>query len=164
MSRDAVILSPDARRLACRVMSESLQYHRIELLVISVGEKHYHAVARFPCTPQWCALLSSLDPEADGLGSVGFHRHDRKRRKNALDDPPRHYVGIAKKRAARALSDARLVPPGGAFAKRCHVVPVADRSHQLEAVPYVRDHVKEGAATLLPLGELVTNATPFYTL
>lgn len=162
MSRDAVNLTPEARGIACRMMAAAMQYHHIELLVISDGAKHYHAVARFPCTPQWCQLLSSLDPKADGLQSVGFHRFDRTRRKSALDDPPRHYIGIAKKRAARALSDAGLVPPGGAFAKRCHVVPIEDRAHQLQAVPYVRDHYQEGAAVLLPLGKPLDPATPFY--
>ena len=143
MKRAPVLLSRDARILACRTFAVALLHHQVELIELAVTGKHFHLVARFPCTPQWIALVSG--DEAHGLQSVGFDRFDRKRRRSALDDPPRHYTGIAKKESARALQAAGRVAAGGAWGKRCDTIPMTDRAHQLNAVRYVRAHRAAGA-------------------
>jgi hypothetical protein len=125
MTRPAVELSARARRAACHAIAQALLFHHVELVELAVCTTHFHLLARF--TP--------LVPQAHGLQSVGF-----------VDDPPRHYVGIAKKESARALSKAGLVAPGGVWAKRCKVVAIRSREHQLQVVRYIREHSAQGAA------------------
>jgi hypothetical protein len=119
MKRDRVILSPAARELACKVFAEALLFHQVELIDLCVGAKHWHALARF-----------------HPLGQ-GYVTKDRS---------ARHLIGIAKKRSARALSDQGLVQPGGTWAVRCKVKPIADRAHELRVARYIWRHVTKGAA------------------
>jgi hypothetical protein len=55
-------------------------------------------------------------------------------------------MGVAKKRSARYLSDAKLVGRGGVWAARCRPKPINDRAHQVCVFGYIRDHRKRGAA------------------
>ena len=58
----------------------------------------------------------------------------------------RHYVGIAKKDSARALSDAGLVQPGGVWAVRLRCLPIGDRAYQVNVVRYMGSHADRDAA------------------
>jgi len=59
------------------------------------------------------------------------------------DDEVRGPTGRAKKHASFALRAWGL--PGTVWAKKCHALPIADRSHQVNVFHYIRDHVNEGA-------------------
>lgn len=62
-----------------------------------------------------------------------------------MDDPPRHYVGIAKKRSARALGERGLKPAGKTWAAKGKIVPVADRGHfEFLRTAYLPGHVAKG--------------------
>jgi len=58
------------------------------------------------------------------------------------DDEVRGPTGRAKKHASFALRAWGL--PGTVSAKKCHALPIADRSHQVNVFHYIRDHVNEG--------------------
>ena len=62
------------------------------------------------------------------------------------DHRPRHWIGIAKKDSARALSKSGLVPPDGIWAVRSRCLPIRDRAHQLNVFRYILGHVSQGAA------------------
>jgi hypothetical protein len=128
MKRPRVILEPSQRAVACRAMADALQFHRVELLDLCVGATHWHVLARF--TP------FSASP---GIPIPGLDFDTLKREARRL-------LGIAKKESARALSEARLVAPGGVWAVRCGVRQVRNRGHQLALVRYVRAHARQGAA------------------
>lgn len=103
MNRQAVRLSAEARRLACRTMVDSLRRHNIEVIALSVDAYHDHILARFPKPTDrnpWACKAPSRKDDNHMLALI------------------RHFVGIAKKDAARALSDAQLTAEGGAWAKR----------------------------------------------
>jgi hypothetical protein len=63
------------------------------------------------------------------------------------DRDPRKWIGIAKSRSARHLSEAGLCEPGGVWALRCRCWPIRDRDHQVAAAQYILRHAREGAAT-----------------
>jgi len=62
----------------------------------------------------------------------------------------RHFIGIAKKDAARKVSDLKVVQPGGLWAKRSKADPIRDRAHQINTVWYILDHVDERGAIWAP--------------
>lgn len=131
MGRDAVLLGPKARRMACRIMAEALLYHGVGLIDLCVGAVHFHVLARFtPLSP---------GPEGPGLlvPAPAFV---------VLMREARRLLGIAKCRSARTLAEAGLAKRGGVWAVRCGVRPIEDRRHQLQVARYVRDHGAEGAA------------------
>jgi hypothetical protein len=117
MARVPVELSIAARRLACRVIVEALQYYGCDIRAVGVSEVHYHVIARFE------------------------------------NDDVRRIVGIAKRRSAKALSDADLADRGGVWAVRCGVKPVKDAEHVANARQYILDHVTQGAAVWPREGE-----------
>jgi hypothetical protein len=126
MKRPAVVLSSEARKVAIKAMIEALLHHHVELVAISVGGKHWHALARFlPIDPKKRTEIQ--------VNSVSKNRM------------PRHLIGIAKKHAAKAMSDAGLLPRGGVWAVRGGVKPIKDRAHQVNVLKYIRDHAHEGA-------------------
>ncbi|CAA9396095.1 MAG: hypothetical protein AVDCRST_MAG64-1440 [uncultured Phycisphaerae bacterium] len=117
MKRDRVTLTPAQRAAACRVIVESLLYHKVEVLAVAVSAKHWHVLARF-----------------HELGSI-----------LTTDRTARRLMGIAKKNSARALSDAGMVKPGGVWAVRCRPLPVKSRAHQVKVFGYLRKHRAKGA-------------------
>jgi REP element-mobilizing transposase RayT len=119
MKRERVVLSREARAAACEAMASSLVSDGVEVIAICVGAKHFHVLARF--TP----------PDAM------FVTADRKRRT---------LIGRAKGRSATALSKGGLVAPGGVWAKRCRIKPIANRAHQVRVTRYIPAHRKKGAA------------------
>ena len=128
MKRPRVILGPSQRAAACRAMADALQFHGVELLDLCVGATHWHVLARF--TP----FSASPGIPIPGLDFATLKREARR------------LMGIAKKESARALSEARLVAPGGVWAVRCGVRSVRNRAHQKALVHYVRAHARQGAA------------------
>lgn len=121
LTKRKIVLTPGQREFLCRAMAESLLYREVELIDLCIGAKHWHVLARF----------KSLDWRA------------RPKEKNR---DPRHLMGLAKKRSARALSKAGLIDEGGVWAVRCRPLPIRDRSHQLNVAKYIPDHKKKGAA------------------
>lgn len=56
----------------------------------------------------------------------------------------RHHVGLAKKHASHVLREHGL--PGAVWAKRCRVLPISDRAHQVSAFRYIVRHAGQGAS------------------
>ena len=120
MKREPVLLSPPKRDLVCRTMVEALQFHKINVKDLSVSALHIHLLAGFAPVRQTAHIKQ-------------------------ISDPIRHYVGIAKSRSSRALSEAGLTGHGGIWAKRTKIVPIEDRGHFDNVVQYIQDHAQEGA-------------------
>ena len=141
MPRDAVTLSPQARQAALAVMLNAwVHVHKIEVLALSIGGQHFHVLARFrklsteQVTPDEQKPTDSI--RGLPIGSAGLREND----------PARFYVGIAKKESAKVLSSLGLAPPGGVWAKRGKIVPIADREHQIRVMRYIIEHQQENAA------------------
>jgi len=136
MKHPPVFLDAPQRVIACRKMAQALLYHDVELVELSVSAAHYHILARFTPVGQ---------EQSPGIQIPGLPEGKNADTYEILKKTARHYVGIAKKNSARALSDAGLVAPGGVWAVRGKLKPIADRRHQLAVVQYIRDHALEGA-------------------
>jgi hypothetical protein len=116
-----VILSREQCLIVCQTMAEALNYHKIWFADIAVGPKHFHVLAQFP---------------PDRVMSNG----------RAIIDAPRHFVGIAKKEAARRLSTLGLRPQGRTWGKSSSIRPVECEEHfEFLRTRYIPDHVHEGA-------------------
>jgi len=137
MKHPPVFLEWDQRVIACREIAQALLHHGRELIDLSVSAAHYHILAR--CTPVG-------EERSPGIRIPGLPEGKEIDTYEVLKRIARHYVGLAKKRSARALSDSGLVAPGGVWAVRGKLRPIEDRQHQLHVVQYVRDHGLEGAA------------------
>lgn len=86
--------------------------------------------------------------EIDGVQAVAIciddhHFHTLAR---FPDHDPRTWIGRAKRRSAKALSDAGLVERGGVWAIRCRCLPVKDRDHQVAVARYIIGHARRGSA------------------
>jgi hypothetical protein len=128
MPRDGVGLDWDSRVLACRVMLEALRFHLVEVADFCVGKVHWHSLTRF----------YPIDSETWRVIRLEGRSQDR---------DPRHLMGIAKKRSARALSDGGLVPEGGVWARGCGRRYIKNEQHfSVVANKYIPDHAKQGAA------------------
>ena len=132
MTREAVVLSAEARGVACTAIVYALaDVHEIEVLAVSVSAMHMHVLARFPLGKK---------PTFSERGLQGG-------RTSAVDDQVRHLIGIAKKESSKQLIAEGLVPAGGAWAKRGKIVPIGDRGHQVYVYHYILNHgPREGAA------------------
>jgi hypothetical protein len=111
-------LNPVQRRIACDEMAAVLAALGVQVIVLCVGAKHWHLLARF------------------GTGT----RHQWAERS------ARRLIGKAKGRSARALSRAGLIQLGGVWAVRCRCKPVHDRAHQVQVARYILKHAHKGAA------------------
>lgn len=137
MRRGEVFLEWEHRVAACREMARTLLHYKVELVELSVGAAHYHMLARFTAVGE---------EKSPGIRIPGLPTDKRIDTYELLKRVARHYVGLAKKNSARALSEAGLVAPGGVWAVRGSIKPVTDRQHQLNVAGYIRRHVREGAA------------------
>src|SRR5688572_27376081 len=124
MTRPGVTLSRAARKAACAKMVEALKFYKVEVLALCVGGRHWHVLARFPSM------------ERSKSRGIAIPRLWRNR-------TARHYMGIAKKESARALSREQLAPAGGVWAKGCGVKLVKDRRHQVRVFRYILEHAKQ---------------------
>jgi len=137
MKHPEVFLDREHRVIACREMAQSLLRHGVELVDLSVSAAHYHILARF--TPVG-------EERSPGIRIPGLPKGKKLDTYEILKRIARHYVGIAKKDSARALSDAGLLAPGSVRTVRGSIKPIEDRQHQLRVVRYVGDHASHGAA------------------
>lgn len=137
VKREELLLDWEHRVVACREMGRSLVAHGVQLVELGVGAAHYHLLARFtPVGSERCPGIRIPGlPEGRELDTFEL-----------LIRVARHFLGIAKKDSARALSDAGLVAQGGIWAVRGSVKPILDRQHQINVIGYIRDHAAEGAA------------------
>jgi hypothetical protein len=86
MKRKEVELPLDAREIACRMMVESLLFRGVEVIALSVGKRHWHALTRFV----------PLDPKKSrAIAIAGF----------AKNRSPRFLIGI--ERSARREPSAK---------------------------------------------------------
>ena len=117
-----VILSMQQRLIACEKFAEAMNFHKICFEDSAITSKHFHVLAQFP---------------PDRVMSNG----------RPIMDAPRHYIGIAKKESARALSKLGLKPQGATWAEKSHPEPIEDEGH-LEYVKnvYIPRHYHEGGA------------------
>ena len=65
------------------------------------------------------------------------------------DGDPRHWMGLAKKESSAYMRRDGLAPPGGLWAVRCGVTPIADDLHYVNVVKYIADHAEQGAVVHL---------------
>ncbi|MEK6703723.1 MAG: hypothetical protein AABZ53_15795 [Planctomycetota bacterium] len=128
--RAEVLLSRQAREIACRELVASLTFQGIEVLTCAVDDHHFHILARLRLPP-------------DSTGSSAWGR-DRTRH-DPLYAYIRHIGGIAKSRSTFALSDSGVVPEGGVWATRFKITPIKDREHQLTVFGYIGKHIEQGA-------------------
>jgi REP element-mobilizing transposase RayT len=131
MKRDGVELTPQARTVACAVMVKALKFHGVEVIALCVGKKHSHALIKCPKKKRNGKSLGTAVPRLW---------------RNRI---ARHFMGIAKKESARALSKAALAQPGGVWAGGCGVKPIKDRRHHVRVVKYIHDHKAQGAVVWL---------------
>jgi hypothetical protein len=125
-----VRLSPEARRVACDELVACLTHQHIEVIACAVDDHHFHILARFllPEKP------TGSNPWASGTRNQPLYAYIR------------HVVGLAKSRAARAISSLALTSEGGVWGKRFKITPIADRAHQLNTYAYIADHASCGAS------------------
>jgi REP element-mobilizing transposase RayT len=143
MKRDGIELTPEAREHASRAMVAALKFHGVEVLAWSVGRRHYHGLIRCPNkTRNGRSVVQALEDHMRKSLGTAAPRLWRNR-------VARHFVGIAKKESARALSREGLAPPGGVWTRGCGVKPIRDRNHQVNVVGYIRDHQLQGAFVYL---------------
>lgn len=83
-----------------------------------------------------------IDVVAIAVHAVHYHVLARFR-----DHNPRKWMGIAKSRSARALSESGHCAEGGVWAVRCRPWPINDRAHQAATARYILRHASQGAAT-----------------
>jgi hypothetical protein len=130
MKRDAVLLNGIARPAALKAIVHAMRtVHELEVLAACVSRMHAHVLVRLPPSLRQKPTLSKR-----GL------------RASALDDPARHYLGIAKKESAKSMATEGLVSPGGVWARRGKIVRIRNRPHQVNVFYYILDHYHEGAA------------------
>lgn len=97
---------------------------------------------RIACDRMAQALLfHNLDPLAIAVDHHHYHVLACFR-----DHKPRHWIGIAKSRSTRALSESDHAKPGGVWAVRSKCLPINDRDHQVAVFRYIVRHADKGAA------------------
>jgi len=130
LDRAPVYLPPPARIIAVRSMVHSLtEVHAIELLALAINDVHVHALGRFPKS-----LRRTAQPTETGAHT------------SAINDAPRHYLGIAKQWSSKTLAVEGLISPGGAWAAKGKIKPIRDRQHQINVYRYIVAHIDQDAA------------------
>jgi REP element-mobilizing transposase RayT len=102
MKRDAVLLSPEQREQAGRILVDRLIELAVQLIALSLGQRHFHLLGKFPDdnVRHWVGLAkkeASLSMSAQGLtGGLWAKRckvepiHDRAHQVNAFHYIERH--------------------------------------------------------------------------
>lgn len=96
------------------------------------------------------AVVSTFERHAIQMIALAIDDHHAHLLARFEDDRPRHWVGLAKKHSARAITDAGIVPRGKVWAVRSHAQPVRDRDHQVTAYRYILAHANRDATTRTP--------------
>jgi hypothetical protein len=126
MDRDPVELTYEQRAEVCKMFYEALIERAVEVAEISIGARHWHAVARFVPVDQ----IATKDRD------------------------PKPIIGAGKGKCAYVLSKKGVVAPGGIWAKGCKALPIEDERHFWNSKKYVHDHLLEGAAVISELIQL----------
>ena len=136
---NAVIFGTRAlRNLVCRSMVEALQHHNVELVDLCVSTMHFHFLARFGAGGTKNLFTGTpKPPEPPDIGEL-----------RGRDVTPRYVVGRVKSWTTRKVKASGRMPElaGTLWARRCMVLPVRDRQHQLNVARYIRDHGESNAA------------------
>ncbi len=127
-----VELSAEQRRVICRAMIDKLAEDHVQVLALAIMSNHFHLAARFP-----------------PLSADELARYEKSTLQDGRDPAPRHFTGRARKHASFALSETKLKPSSPVWAARPKMDPIRDRSHQMNVVGYIADHVKQGGAVYL---------------
>ena len=134
---DPVTLRPEDRAVVCLAMASTLLAYGVELIEMSVGGQHFHALCRFPL---------ELPPSPDGTQRPMPHNLLA----DGRDPIGRHILGRAKRAASVAMlrigPKTKKTEGRPLWAKRTKFEPIRDRQHQLNVVAYIRDHASDGAA------------------
>ncbi len=129
MTHDAVVLDPAQRRIVLEALKEALAFHQVPVAALGVSATHAHVLAR-------------------------FERGRRTQTGKLVSDPPRHFFGIARKRAARRLSELGVdrggVAAGGVWSKHTQALPIRDRAHFENTRRYIREHAGGNAVVWVP--------------
>ncbi len=134
MRFDPVIIHLQDRQIVCRTMGETLLAYGVQLVELSVGGQHVHALCRFPRE-----LPTSLDGTPRPL--------PRNLPTDGRDGVPGHILGRAKRAASIELLHLGRKPPDcPLWTKHAKFVPIRDRQHQLNVVGYIRSHAQDNAA------------------
>ncbi len=131
MDREVVRLTAELRRVALIGLVLTLLGDGIEVLIASLDDHHLHVLARF------------RDHETRRrLGWAKFYATKRVKEALAAMQTRGNAVGF----------ELQLDVGDGIWAKGTKAEPVRDRAHQLNAVPYIYDHVRRGAVAYLSQG------------
>ena len=120
MRRDTVSLNIQQQQIVLDCFEDSLLMNEVPIAIMSVSATHAHIL-------------------------VQFIRGRKTLSGKPIADPARHYFGIARKRAARQLSDEGLIAPGGVWSKSTTIVPIEDERHFNNVLGYITRHKEEGA-------------------
>ena len=123
MHSDPVELTMEQRIAVCKAFYGALKGRNVEVVEISIGERHWHALNRF-------------------IGPDQVPTHDR---------DPKLVTGAAKGKCAFVLSKQEVLKPGGIWAQGCRTLPINDQEHFWNAKGYIHDHILQGAAVLSEL-------------
>lgn len=123
MNRDPVELSFDQRVAVCKAFYEAMIERAIEVVEMSIGARHWHALNRFLAIDQ--ASTKARDPKI--------------------------LIGAAKGKCSYVLGKQEIVKPGGIWAHGCRTLPIEDEGHFWNTRKYIHDHVTQGAAILSEL-------------
>jgi hypothetical protein len=126
MKHDPVELTHDQRMNVCTAFYDALVERGVEVVELSIGAKHWHALTRFVPIDQ-----------------VPTKQRD-----------PKLLIGAAKGKCSYVLSQKGMVKPGGIWAHGCRTLPIEDEEHFWNTRKYVHDHVRQGAAVLTELMKL----------
>jgi hypothetical protein len=121
MTRNPVRLSDDLCDIVCDALSQKFIEFGCDPIVIAIGSKHGHVLARFP----------SHDPRI----KTGIAKQ--------------HATTTLKAHCSAVGIDLRLKLGEGIWGKRSKAEPIKDRAHQVKAFYYVVRHVREGVALWL---------------
>jgi hypothetical protein len=115
MTRDPVQIASAMRGFVANAIAEKLSADGIQVLIVSMSEKHLHVLARFSKHNPRMMLGYAKKYATQQLKAHGFA------------------VGL----------DLQLGE--GIWAKRSRAEPITSRAHQLHTFNYIRDHKEEGA-------------------
>jgi REP element-mobilizing transposase RayT len=117
MKRDAVRIAACLRQFIADAVAEKLKIDGIEVLVVSMSEKHLHVLARFP----------KHNPRM----MLGYAR------KYATQKLKAHGLAVG----------LDLQFGEGIWAKRSRAQPIANRAHEIQTFRYIERHAKQGASS-----------------
>ena len=127
LRHNPVAFSLVQRRIVLSEFQQTLSDHEVRVIALAVSANHVHVLGQF---------LSRSKPMLNQHGL----------RNSAVDDPVRHMMGIAKQWTSKRLIREGHFIRAPIWGKRGKIVPIHDRSHQVNVFEYIMRHANEGAA------------------